>query len=199
MKNIIIVIIAALISIGLISCDSKVDQKDVATSPPKINLPKPPAEPYSFKDFKLGMTLAEFKNLKPRVTFKNNKKFETSLFIDTTIAGSGKQAYFLFREYGKGLQLSYISIQIPKADFPSVKEALISKYGSPTSTSNIVKSNAMGATFNGEKLIWNNDTSEIIAESIGSKIDEADINFSHLRLGQSKQDQEDSAKAKKDI
>jgi hypothetical protein len=200
MNKIFVIIIVALISIVLLSCDSKVDKKNASTTPPKSIAPKPPAEPYSFKEFKLGMTIAEFYNLKPRVTYENAKKFETSLFIDTTIAGSGKQAYFHFGEYGTGLQqLSYISITIPKSDFSKVKDALISKYGSPTSTSNIVKSNAMGATFHGEKLIWNNGTSEITAESIGGKIDEADVNFSHLRLDQSKQDQEDSAKAKKDI
>lgn len=199
MKSIIIVIIAALMSIGLISCDSKVDQKGVVVSQPKMNLPKPQSEPYSFKDFKLGMTLTEFNNLKPRVTYKNDEKLQASRFVDTTIGGSDGRAFFLFNEYGKGLQLSYISITIPKTNFPSVKDALISKYGSPSSTSNIVKSNAMGATFNGEELIWQNGTSKITAVSIGNKIDEADINFHYDKLGLSKKYQEDSAKAKKDI
>jgi hypothetical protein len=145
------------------------------------------------------MTLAEFNNLKPRVTYKNDEKYQASRFVDTTIGGSKGNAFFLFGDYGKGLQLSYISITIPKTNFSSVKDALISKYGSPTSTSSIVKSNAMGATFNGEELIWRNGTSSITAVSIGNKIDEADINFHYDKLGQSKKDQEDSAKAKKDI
>jgi hypothetical protein len=146
------------------------------------------------------MTLAEFNKLKPHVTYKNDKKrYEASRFVDTTIGGSKGQAYFLFNDYGKGLQLDYISITIPKGGFPDVKLALTSKYGPPNSTTDISKSNAMGATFSGESLIWNNGTSKIVAESIGTKIDEADITFSHLTLGNSKQDQEDSAKAKKDI
>lgn len=198
MKN-IIVIITALICVFLISCDSKVNQQGVATPPPKINSPKPPSEPYSFKDFKLGMTLAEFDNLKSHITYKGKKRFSASRVTNTTIGGTKGQAFFLFDDCGKGLQLALISITIPKTDFSTVKDALISKYGSPTSTENIAKSNAMGATFNCETLIWNNGTSQITAESIGSKIDEADIAFYHLKLGESKQHQEDSAKAKKDI
>lgn len=68
----IIVIIVALISIGLISCDGKGDQKGVATSPPKTDSPKPQAEPYSFKDFKLGMTLTEFNNIKTHIIYKKD-------------------------------------------------------------------------------------------------------------------------------
>jgi hypothetical protein len=199
MRNIICIIIVALMSIGLISCDSRVDQKGIETSTPKINSSITQAEPYSFKEFKLGMTLAEFNNLKTHVIFKTDDKFAASRIIYTTIGGAKGEAIFLFDEYGKGLQLTAISITIPKGDFSNAKLALTSKYGSPAYTVNIPKSNAMGATFNCESLVWKNDTSQIIAESIGSKIDEAEIKFNHLKLGQSKRAQEDSAKAKNDI
>ena len=199
MKN-IIVIITALICVFLISCDSNTGQKGVATSPPKIDLQKPSAEPYSFKDFKLGMTLEEFNKLTPSETYKfDDKRFQVYRMIDTTIGGIKCHAFFMFNDYGKGLQLYTINITIQKDDFPSVKDALIHKYGSPVNTSKITKSNAMGAKFDGEQLIWINETSLISAESIGAKIDEAYIMFVHSKLGQSKQDLEDAAKARKDI
>ena len=188
------------ISIGLTACDNKVNQQSVAASAPKISAPEPQPDPYSFKDFKLGMSLSDFTALKPRITYKNDsKKFEASRFIDTTIGSSKAKAFVLFNDYGKGLQLSYISITISKSDFSNATLALTAKYGDPKIKSEISKSNAMGATFHGERLIWNNGISTITAEGIGSKIDESDINFSHLKLGQSLQDKQDSEKAKKDI
>jgi len=51
MKKILILIIAALVCIGQISCDNKVDQNVPSASPPKIDalvkndLPSPPIEP----------------------------------------------------------------------------------------------------------------------------------------------------------
>lgn len=186
--------------IGILAAIITPRAKHTSPPPPENNSQKPQVEPYSFKDFQLGMTLGAFNDLNPDVTYKNDdKRFEATRFVNTTIGGSKGKAFFLFGDYGKGLQLSYISITIPKIDFPAVKIALISKYGPPKNAFDISKSNAMGAKFEGERLVWNNGISEISSESIGSKIDEADIVFSHLKLGRSKQDQENSEKAKKDI
>jgi len=160
--------------------------------------PKPPALPYSFKEFTLGMHMSDFNKIKPRITYSTNGKFEASRFIDTTIGGQKAKAYLLFQDYGKGLQLYWIDLTLDKLDFYAAKEALISKFGNPDNLASITKLNAMGATFQGERLEWNNGTSKIVAESIGKKIDEASVGFWHLGLGESLGDKLNKPKAQKD-
>ena len=162
-------------------------------------VPEPPPEPYAFKKFKLGMTYAEFKKLKPHVYSAHKEKYEASGFMEATIGGEEASAFYSFDDYGKGLQLGCILMTIPKSGFSLVKEALVSKYGQPTNTLNITKSNAMGATFDGEKLVWDNKASRISAESIGESIDTSEINFYYSTHGISKKSQETSARVKKDI
>lgn len=157
------------------------------------------AEPYSFKEFRLGMLLSEFEKKAPGQTYKNIDETVATRYEDVTIGGVNGSALFTFNDYGKGLQLDCISITIRKSGFERATLAITSKYGPATSSATVPKSNAMGAIFYSVKLTWDNGTAAIIAESIGSEIDKADIHFYHLKLGQSKQEKEDAKKAKKDI
>jgi len=202
------IVFLVLLVIGLISSlflnDTKSTkqvalEKSAPQPSPPITPPPPPPKPYAFKEFRLGMTINEFNKLKPNVTYKNKREYQTSCFVDTTIGGANGKAYFIFDEYGKEPQLSFISVTIKKSDFDNVKDALLTKYGKPTSVSEEIKSNAMGAKFSSIKMVWQNDVSQLYIESVGEKINESQMILFHRKLGKSKQEKKDAAKAEKDI
>lgn len=192
-------IIACFLLLAFYGCEKGSPPASNSTAPQPTVARKPPATPYAFKEFKLGMTLSEFNKSKPRITYARDEKYEAARFVDTTIGGAKAEGYFLFLDFGKGLQLRTIDLTISKPDFLSANQALLSKFGQPDVSQDIAESNAKGATLTGVRLEWNNGISQIVAESVGEKIDEASIRFRHLGLGEPLMDKSDSSKSKSDI
>jgi hypothetical protein len=190
-----------LLPIGItVGCGSKSQLAETRT-PVSAAKPEPPPEPYGFKEFQTGMKLEDFKKIKSRLIYKDIQKYKHVYSISSSIANIKCEPMIRFEDFGDGLVISSLWIDLPKRSYSDVKVALVAKYGPPHKSSNITKSNAMGASFDGENAIWTNAISEIEAEELGSKIDECRISFAYKDIKQrlSTFDIEKDKKTKKDI
>jgi len=88
-----------------------------------------------------------------------------------TIASAPGHLFYHFKS-GK---LDLINGDFDSADFATVRDAVIAKYGSPTSAEESKYTNRLGAHFSGETVRWLRSDSQIILDQIGTKIDESSI------------------------
>jgi len=159
---------------------------------------------YAFKDFQLGMFYRDFTREKE---YRTERDFAITAILSETIANAECTVTLNFADYGKGqgkepgnrLQLDYINVTADKSQFPTILAALKQKYGAPKASRSITKSNAMGATFHGLVVVWNNGGSSLVAEELGSNIDECRILWSAIGLGKSKAAKASSEKAAADL
>ena len=146
----------------------------------------PNNEPYSFKEFKLGMYYSNFNA--PDQKIENYGKYAKSVHFPSTIAGIRCNPFCWFEDYGTGLQLKSISLfvgELKMSQFYIVRPSLIEKFGTPTRRIEYTKRNGFGETFETETLIWENEFSRIEAEEMGNNGKYSEIKFEHTALGNS--------------
>jgi len=94
---------------------------------------------------------------------------------DIRIAGLWAKSMSVFYGYA-GLEA--VLLTVPKNDGPTLRSALVAKYGEPCRTRTNVMQNAYGAQFERETATWCFADGEADYRSISTKIDEASFYFS---------------------
>lgn len=66
--------------------------------------------------------------------------------------------------------------------YEAMVQAIIKKYGAPSSSQKAVVQNRMGASFQGKNYIWTNQTSQIRATEYGATLEKSSIHVEDLKL-----------------
>jgi hypothetical protein len=135
-------------------------------------------EPYSFKSFKLGDVLDEsllsdtFSCSRSKVTGLDTR---CSLQSNKTETIAGVEARISLGLADKKLKM--INISFSERGFREVSEALIQKYGNPSSDKTETVQNGMGASFDNRVISWDNGASTITTSQRASKVDKSSVMF----------------------
>lgn len=196
-----------LLFLPFLGCDGNIEKtlkdKHQSMKPAAVAVPKPdaPAIPYELKGFRTGMPIEEFNKLSKVIEDTNSSKYHKTYWIKSTLADIKTKYYIRFEDYGDGLILNGITIHFDKSDYDTIKATIIEKYGEPSNRKEVKKSNAMGASWTGEELTWDNKISSILLEELGGKVGISDLSLAYLdakgRI--STYDMDKNNKRKKDI
>lgn len=81
-------------------------------------------------------------------------------------------------------KLFKISAWINHSDYRKVRDALLDKYGKPTSKKTSEYTNNFGTRFTGETLVWSNSSSTINLIERHGRVDSSGVYFLHKKLNQ---------------
>lgn len=133
-------------------------------------------EPYSFKEFTLGKSLAETasaSNLECNSPVKPSAYFDKICFSETTFAGVPGRLIVTAQSDA----IITIAIKMSNQDFKLVESAMIEKYGKKFSLEEHVLTGAFGMQYPSKEYIWENSVSRVQLEQIYKNVDEMMVTY----------------------
>jgi hypothetical protein len=124
--------------------------------------------PVYFSDSRMEQTQADFSVRQTYVACEETTFSAIRFAFNTSADG---------QETGNGLYA--INSQFSSEGFDQVKRAMVDRWGSPQQSSTQRFQNAFGAVFEGERLLWDNDESQMILSQFASTKDRSSLILIH--------------------
>lgn len=162
--------------------------------------PKPKPRMFSLKGIVPGMTLAELRTalkrelkdpeleLKQTVSAPQRSEYDLydSLhpepsFRTTTFANVYCRPVFRFVKAADGkMRLYTMQAMFYSEDWDQMREALVAKFGQPTSSGSESVQNRMGAQFENDSALWESDASSLLIEKYYGDLDSSVLVLNHV-------------------
>lgn len=149
------------------------------------------AEPLEFRGIKMGVSKTEVLSQK---NIRLNDCFSDCCHIYEPIKNIDVKVFYCFTEEKE--LLDHIIMYFNPDDYPTLKQALIGKYGKTPKIIKRAVQNRMGAGFQGEVAVWNFKSGDsILITKYGNTLEEGVIMFESKEYNQAQKEKEKKDKA----
>lgn len=201
-----------------LSVDTKAKPLQLAESA-ALKAPKPKPRIFSLKGIVPGMTLVELRTalkkelkdpeleLKQTVSEPHRSEYDLydSLhpepsFRTTTFANVYCRPVFRFVKAPDGkLRLYTMQTMFYSEDWDQMREALVAKFGQPTSISSESVQNRMGAQFENDSALWESDASSLLIQKYCGDVDSSVLVLNHNQFRKLAEQQKSENRDVKDL